>query len=514
MKSPMVALQWLPILMLIPVMPSTSVTAKGLRIPRLARLGGMNNPRVKPLGRISRNSASFAASSIYHNLQTFYYNQTLDHFNYRPDSFDMFQQRYVINSKYWGGANSNAPIFVYFGEEAPLENDFGDIGILAENAHRFKALQVYIEHRYYGKSIPFGSRNEAFKNASTLGYFNSAQALADYAELIIHVKEKFHVQRSPVIVVGASYGGMLASWFRLKYPHIALGALASSAPILYFTDITPAHAYVSIVTKDFREDSQSCHDTIKKSWTVIDKIASEPDGLSILSKKFETCKPLNNSSELKDYLAGIYMASAQYDAPPSYPVTMVCKSVDEPSFGNDILGRIFAGMVAYQGELPCYVNEPTKETETDVGWSWQTCADMVIPFGISNDSMFQPYPFDLNAYINDCKDEYGVPPRPHWVTTYFGGHDIKLILKRFGSNIIFSNGLRDPYSSGGVLQNISDSVVAITTVKGSHCLDVLATTKSDPQWLVAQRKEEVRIIRKWIRNYFSDLDACEKGEHH
>jgi lysosomal Pro-X carboxypeptidase len=80
---------------------------------------------------------------------------------------------------------------------------------------------------------------------------------------------------------------------------------------------------------------------------------------------------LNNSSELTDYLAGIYMAAAQYDAPPSYPVTMVCKSIDEPSFGNDILGRIFAGMVAYQGELPCYVNEPTKETETDVGWSWQ-----------------------------------------------------------------------------------------------------------------------------------------------
>ncbi|KAJ6856325.1 hypothetical protein NC651_038051 [Populus alba x Populus x berolinensis] len=118
MKSPMVALQWLPILMLIPVMHSTSVTAKGLCVPRLARLG-----------RISWNSTSFAASSIYPNLQTFYYNQTLDHFNYRSDSFDMFQQKYVINSKYWGGANSHAPIFVYFGEEAPLENDFGDIGI-------------------------------------------------------------------------------------------------------------------------------------------------------------------------------------------------------------------------------------------------------------------------------------------------------------------------------------------------------------------------------------------------
>ena len=45
---------------------------------------------------------------------------------------------------------------------------------------------------------------------------------------------------------------VLASWFRLKYPHVALGALASSAPILYFDDITPQNGYYSIVTKDFR----------------------------------------------------------------------------------------------------------------------------------------------------------------------------------------------------------------------------------------------------------------------
>ena len=44
----------------------------------------------------------------------------------------------------------------------------------------------------------------------------------------------------------------LAAWFRLKYPHIAYGALASSAPILYFDDITPQDAYYSTVSKDFR----------------------------------------------------------------------------------------------------------------------------------------------------------------------------------------------------------------------------------------------------------------------
>jgi len=45
---------------------------------------------------------------------------------------------------------------------------------------------------------------------------------------------------------------VLASWFRLKYPHIVIGALASSAPILYFDDITPQNGYLSVVTKDYQ----------------------------------------------------------------------------------------------------------------------------------------------------------------------------------------------------------------------------------------------------------------------
>lgn len=45
---------------------------------------------------------------------------------------------------------------------------------------------------------------------------------------------------------------VLASWFRLKYPHLAVGALASSAPILYFDNITPPNSYYSVVTRDYR----------------------------------------------------------------------------------------------------------------------------------------------------------------------------------------------------------------------------------------------------------------------
>jgi len=45
---------------------------------------------------------------------------------------------------------------------------------------------------------------------------------------------------------------VLASWFRLKYPHLTVGALASAAPILYFDKITPQNGYYSVVTRDYR----------------------------------------------------------------------------------------------------------------------------------------------------------------------------------------------------------------------------------------------------------------------
>ena len=79
------------------------------------------------------------------DIKTFYYKQTLDHFNYRPQSYQTFQQRYLINFKYWGGANSSAPIFAYLGAEAPIDSSPAGIGFLTDNAASFNALIVYIE---------------------------------------------------------------------------------------------------------------------------------------------------------------------------------------------------------------------------------------------------------------------------------------------------------------------------------------------------------------------------------
>lgn len=45
---------------------------------------------------------------------------------------------------------------------------------------------------------------------------------------------------------------VLAAWMRLKYPNIAVGAFASSAPILQFEDIVPSTVFYDLVSDDFR----------------------------------------------------------------------------------------------------------------------------------------------------------------------------------------------------------------------------------------------------------------------
>nr|GMC52903.1 lysosomal Pro-X carboxypeptidase-like [Ipomoea batatas] len=379
-------------------------------------------PRLTPLYESILQHSSSKIQLFSLDFRTFYYTQTLDHFNYAPQSYATFQQRYIVNFKYSSGAQSNSPIFAWLDAEAPIDSNPRAIGFLTDNALGFKALLVFIEvivqHRHYRESIPFGDIEEALRNDTIRGYFNPGQALADYAQVLLYIKNSFSAHDSPLIVVGGSYRGN-------KYEII--------------------------------EVSDTCYQTIKQSWSIIDTIASLSSSLSILSRKFNLCQDLNLASELKDYLNGMYCAAAQYDTPAQQPVRVVCSGIDGAPKGADILDRIHAGVVAIKGNKPCYTVSAIEENQSfypvsaggDDGWSWQTCSELVFPIAKGIDSMFDPAPFNLEQYSQFCISAFGVPPRPHWVTTYFGGQDIKLVLQNFRSNIIFSNGGRDLYSRAG-----------------------------------------------------------------
>ena len=92
--------------------------------------------------------------------------------------------------------------------------------------------------------------------------------------------------------------------------------------------------------------------------------------------------------------------------------------------------------------------------EDDIGadmWSYQACTEMVMPFCYdgSND-MFEKAAWDLAAYTADCKKMWGesAVPQPYLADSLYGGRNLDS-----ATNIVFTNGLLDPWSSGGVLKS-------------------------------------------------------------
>lgn len=76
--------------------------------------------------------------------------------------------------------------------------------------------------------------------------------------------------------------------------------------------------------------------------------------------------------------------------------------------------------------------------------------------------------------------------------------DCVYLLFSYASNIVFSNGLRDPWSGGGVLSAQSKDIQVIIIPEAAHHLDLRAANTNDPGSVLQARAMERQAIRRWI----------------
>ena len=89
-----------------------------------------------------------------------------------------------------------------------------------------------------------------------------------------------------------------------------------------------------------------------------------------------------------------------------------------------------------------------------------------------------------------------------WLDEYYGGLEIQA-----ASNIVFSNGLLDPWTSGGVTANLSKTVVSVVLELGAHHLDLMFEDPNDPPCARAAREVEEANVRRWIAEGYAEAGA-------
>ena len=187
-------------------------------------------------------------------------------------------------------------------------------------------LLVWAEHRYEARSTP-----DTIGMRQCLSYCTVEQALADYAIVVQKLRSIYG--KVPVVAVGGSYGGMLAAWFRLKYPASVNGAVAASAPIWGLPLCHPPLNGGAVATaRAFGKagGADHCAQNLRGAFPLMAEIGKTENGRTFLAERFRLCPGTLGSDveaglRLAKAVQGVFfdVAEADYPFPSSYITSAV-----------------------------------------------------------------------------------------------------------------------------------------------------------------------------------------------
>ena len=458
--------------------------------------------------------------------QTF--EQQVDHF--APDGSRVsWQQRWFVNDTAWLASNRVGPVFLCVGGEGPaLQANVvslsgahcADAVSLAQSTG---ALMLALEHRFYGESIP----TPDFSTAS-LRLLSAHQALADIARFHSYISSRYQLdaQRNPWIAWGGSYPGMLASWCRLKLPHLFHGAVGSSAPVGAVGDYTGYNDVVGYAL-ELRSvgGSSGCVSAVRSAFAEIGRRLQTVEGRRSLEWTFPVCGarcdelpggPLDEPYAQRTFAEELtYLFPAQSNDPacdlPACNLERCCDTMRDETLGTPLqrLAAIAAAVTPTGGcvggsyaSAVAELTDVSLEGGTARVWFWQTCTAFGFYQTCDSDSacpfMRTPWLSNLSASLEDCRIAFGDDARDGVMRAIEATNEAFGGVTPAATRLLFVNGEIDPWRAASVTNSPSSGIEVLFVPGASHHAWTHPERANDSHALIAARQSIHATVTRWL----------------
>eukprot|EP01017_Pseudomicrothorax_dubius_P030539 TRINITY_DN3825_c0_g2_i3.p1 TRINITY_DN3825_c0_g2~~TRINITY_DN3825_c0_g2_i3.p1 ORF type:complete len:464 (+),score=101.88 TRINITY_DN3825_c0_g2_i3:65-1456(+) len=397
-------------------------------------------------------------------VQKWYEGQLLDHSS--PLDTRTWRQRYWVINEFFDPAVG--PVFVYICGEYTCQGLPAARQFPAQLAAKFKGLVLVLEHRFYGESQPFGTED---LTTERLTYLSVDQGLEDLAYFINWVKKTGQEGVTPKnkwVTIGGSYPGAMSAWFRYKYPHLTVGALASSAVINAIEDYWQYDD--QLYTSTSRSGAQ-CPTDIRAINSFIEEALLKSDESAAEMKKSFNCDSLTNN-EFLSYIGDIYAGFIQYGQRAA-----LCDMIKKG--GKDIVSKVdtvrqwaLKNQDADDYSIASLANTTYDPNKSSRQWTYQTCTEFGW-FQVASkypDRAMRSANVSLELSRDICRQVFGywAVPNTDLENVRFGG------IQQKSFNIVFTNGGEDPWQWASLLKTDNPKLHAFPVgCNGcAHCVDL------------------------------------------
>lgn len=450
-----------------------------------------------------------------------YFNEQLvDH---HDPSAGVYKMKYFEQRKHFQGPGH--PIFVILGgEDAMIDLLYP---FIYENlGQRYGAYSMGVEHRFFGDSWPVPYDQQT--NADLRKLLTPEQAILDVVRLIQFKQKEFgcgprgDATYCPVMVVGGSYPGLMATLLRLRHSDVVDIGYAGSAPLYLYSHGVDSNAYYDKVTQVADVASPGCSDAVRSTLLdVQDYVRHSKDDVASIASTLGICQ-----GSVPDYI----------DSHKLFAEELMMVIVTH--FADDNMG-FYPPIESNELVRSCYIFQNDKATPTErvssflrmrkgfeqcfdlmtelppgpqghisasdwsgvadgpAGWMWDFLSCVLIPeCGMSSASMFPERPWTLEWFTNHCQRRFGYTPSPPALEEQFHFTELTNV-----THLLFTNGVNDGWSVASVMVKPPHSdIEVINFPNGAHHSDlrVAGPTDYDTPDIKAGHATIADLIGTWL----------------